>query len=113
MTMRVRAFLMLVAGLAAMGLASCGHYTCGAGFGSSTCTSSGPPSIGGGGGSTASGTVYTYLLAETGASDGMAADSLSLSANSFAEVESFSAPPLPAGLPLDGGTVVVNLTNQK
>jgi 6-phosphogluconolactonase (cycloisomerase 2 family) len=113
MTMRVRWFLMLVAGLAVMGLAGCGHYTCGAGFGSSSCTSSGPPSLGGGGGNGASGTVFAYLLAETGAADGMAADTLSLSANSFTEASSFVAPPLPLGLPLDGGTVVVNLTNQK
>jgi DNA-binding beta-propeller fold protein YncE len=113
MTMRVRGFLMLVAGLAVMGLASCGHYTCGAGFGSSTCTSSGPPSLGGGGGNGASGTVFAYLLAEVGASDGMAADTLSLSANTFAEASGFVAPPLPLGLPLDGGTVVVNLTSQK
>ena len=113
MTMRVRGFLMLVAGLAVIGLASCGHYTCGAGFGSSTCTSSGPPSLGGGGGNGASGTVFAYLLAETGASDGMAADTLSLSANTFQEASAFVAPPLPLGLPLDGGTVVVNLTSQK
>ena len=43
MTMRVRAGLMLMAALAMMGLASCGHYICseGANFGASTCTSSG------------------------------------------------------------------------
>jgi len=111
MTMRVRGFLMLVA-LATMGLASCGHYTCGTGFGSSTCTSNGPPSLGGGGNG-ASGTVFAYLLAEVGASDGMAADTLSLSANTFQEASAFVAPPLPLGLPLDGGTVVVNLGNQK
>jgi len=102
---------MLVA-LATMGLASCGHYTCGTGFGSSTCTSNGPPSLGGGGNG-ASGTVFAYLLAEVGASDGMAADTLSLSANTFQEASAFVAPPLPLGLPLDGGTVVVNLGNQK
>jgi DNA-binding beta-propeller fold protein YncE len=112
MTMRVRGVLMLVAGLAVMGLASCGHYTCGAGFGSSTCTSNGPPSLGGGGNG-ASGTVFAYLLSEVGASDGMAADTLSLSANTWVVSPSFNAPPLPLGLPLDGGTVVVNLANQK
>jgi hypothetical protein len=112
MTMRVRGFLLLVAGLAMMGLAGCGHYTCGAGFGSSTCTSSGPPSIGGGGNG-ASGTVYAYLLSEVGASDGMAADTLSLSANSWAEANSFAAPSLPLTTTLDGGTVVVNLATQK
>lgn len=113
MTMRVRAFLMLVAGLAVMGLASCGHYTCGAGFGSSTCTASGPPSLGGGGGNGASGTVYAYLLFEVGSSDGMAADTLSLSANTWLEASGFVAPPLPSLTYLDGGTAVVNLPNQK
>jgi len=48
MTMRLRGVLMLLAGLAVMGLASCGHYTCGAGFGVSTCTPSGS-GLGGGG----------------------------------------------------------------
>ncbi len=112
MTMRVRGVLLLVAGLAVMGLASCGHYTCSAGFGSSTCTSSGPPSLGGGGNG-ASGTVFAYLLSEVGASDGMAADTLSLSANTFAEATAFVAPPLPLGVPRDGGTVVVSLASQK
>src|SRR5579863_9776321 len=108
MTMRVRASFMLMVALALMGLASCGHYVCsqGANFGASTCT-------GGGGGLNGSGTVYAYLLSETGASDGMAADTLDLSANTFQEASSFVAPTLPAGLVADGGTVVVNLPGQK
>ncbi len=41
MAMKVRALLSSVVVLAAMGLASCGHYTCGTTFGNSSCTSSG------------------------------------------------------------------------
>jgi 6-phosphogluconolactonase len=38
MKKRVQVILMLIVALAVMGLASCGHYVCGANFGSSTCT---------------------------------------------------------------------------
>jgi 6-phosphogluconolactonase (cycloisomerase 2 family) len=102
---------MLTVTLATMGLANCGHYVCtgGATFGSATCNSTGN----GGGGLNGTGTVYAYLLAEVGASDGMAADVLDLSANTFLDVNSFTAPPLPSQTILDGGTVVVNLTSQK
>jgi 6-phosphogluconolactonase (cycloisomerase 2 family) len=112
MTNRVRAGLILTVALAMTGLAGCGHYICseGATFGSSSCTSSGS---GGGGGLNGTGTVYAYLLSEVGASDGMAADTLDLSANTFQEASSFVAPPLPSTLAADGGTVVVNLTSQK
>jgi hypothetical protein len=58
MTMRVRAALMLVIALAMMGLASCGHYVCGANFGNSTCAA-GPVSLSGGnGGNTAAAFVF-------------------------------------------------------
>lgn len=112
MTNPVRAGLMITVALAMMGLASCGHYICtgGANFGSSTCDAS---TSGGGGGLNGTGTVYAYLLFEVGASDGMAADALSLSANTWLEEESFIPPSLPSTVSLDGGTVVVNLTGQK
>ncbi len=108
--MRVRAGLMLVAAVALMGLVGCGHYICskGANFGSSTCTTTG-----GGGGLNGNGIVYEYLLSEVGASDGMAADILDLSTNSFQEATGFTAPPLPSTIVPDGGTVVVNLSGQK
>ena len=110
MTMQVRVGWMLIVGLALMGLASCDHYVCtsGATFGSSACTTTG-----GGGGLNGTGTVYAYLLAEVGSSDGMAADTLDLSANTFQEASAFTAPPLPSTLAQDGGTVVVNLPSQK
>jgi hypothetical protein len=66
MTIRVRSGLMLIAALATLGLASCGHYTCGASFGSSTCTG-GPPSLsGGGGGSAAAAFVFVANGSATG-----------------------------------------------
>ena len=57
MTMRVRTGLVLIVALAAMGLASCGHYVCGANFGNSTCAA-GPPSLGGGG---STGTAFAFV----------------------------------------------------
>ena len=104
---------MLTVALAMMGLAGCGHYTCtgGANFGNSTCTTS-EGGGGGGGGLNSTGTVYAYLLFDVGSSDGMAADTLSLSANTWQVDNSFVAPPLPSRAYLDGGTVVVNLPGQ-
>jgi hypothetical protein len=58
MTKRVQVVLMLIVALAMMGLASCGHYTCGANFGNSTCAA-GPLSLSGNGqGSTAAAFVF-------------------------------------------------------
>ena len=53
MTMRMRTGLMLIVALAMMGLASCGHYVCGANFGNSTCAQGTVSLTGSGGGSTA------------------------------------------------------------
>jgi len=60
MTMRVRTGLMLIAALAMMGLASCGHYTCGATFGSSTCAA-GPLGLGGGGGTGSADAAFVFV----------------------------------------------------
>ena len=112
MKMQIRAGLTVAALTLVMGLAGCGHYTCtgGANFGSSTCDSS---TGGGGGGLNSTGTVYTYLLFDVDPADGMAADSLSLSTNSWQEQESWLPPALPSTPALDGGTVMVNLSGQK
>ena len=69
MTMRVRTALMVIIALAIMGLASCGHYTCGANFGSSTC-SAGPPGLSGGGGTGSAAAAFVFVL------DGTASGSL-------------------------------------
>jgi hypothetical protein len=87
---------MLVAGLAVMGLASCGHYICGAGFGSSTCTSSGGGP--GGGGTTGSATAAFVFVADatgtgtTGTIDGY---TLNTTASTLAATPSYTAPATP------------------
>jgi hypothetical protein len=62
MAMKVRVLLSSVVLLATLWLASCGHYTCGATFGSSTCTSSGG-GLGQGGGT---GAAASYAFVDTG-----------------------------------------------
>ena len=59
MAMKVRVILSSVLVLAAMSLASCGHYTCGATFGSSTCTPAGGGVSQGGG--TTTGDAFVYV----------------------------------------------------
>lgn len=62
MKMQVRAILILIATLATMGLAGCGHYNCqsGATFGSSTCSSSGS-GLGGGGGNGNAADAFVFV----------------------------------------------------
>jgi hypothetical protein len=91
MTMRVRGVLMLVVGLAAMGLASCGHYTCGAGFGISTCTSTGSGL--GGGGTTSSATAFAYDIVQTGTVNGI---EFSSTGATLANISGFTAPTVPS-----------------
>src|SRR5580704_17214425 len=89
MTMRVRTILMLMAALAMMGLAGCGHYTCGAEFGASTCsTSTTPP-----GGSTTA--AFVYAVDPAGTIDGL---TLNTSAGTFTTTPSYIGP---TGLPED------------
>lgn len=64
MTMRVRTGLLLTLALAMMGLASCGHYVCGANFGNSTCAAGQVSLTGGSGGSTAA--AFAFILNGSG-----------------------------------------------
>jgi 6-phosphogluconolactonase len=88
MTMRVRVLLVLIVALA-MATVGCGHYTCGATFGSSSCT----PSGGGlGGGTTGAGAVaYPFVVNTTGTIDGY-----TLTQSTFQQTSNFSAPITPA-----------------
>jgi 6-phosphogluconolactonase (cycloisomerase 2 family) len=97
MTKRVRGLLVLVAGLAVIGLASCGHYTCGATFGNSSCTPSGS-GLGGGGGTLNAAAFDFYLNA--GALDAAYVDT---SAN-FTLIPNFVSPSVGTGS--FGGMVV-------
>jgi hypothetical protein len=98
MTMRVRVVLMLVAGLAVMGLASCGHYNCasGANFGSSSCTAPGGGLGGGGGGGSATASFVFVADATgngtTGTIDGY---TLNTTASTFGPTPSYAAPATP------------------
>jgi hypothetical protein len=91
MTMRVRAVLMLMATVAMIGLASCGHYTCSATFGSSTCTA-GPVSISQGA-SGGSASAYVFAVDEAGTIDGYTENT---EAGTFAATASYTAPTIPA-----------------
>jgi 6-phosphogluconolactonase len=92
MTMRVRAFSMLLVALAIMGLASCDHYVCGSGalFGASTCTA-GTPSLGSG--STGSSTsAFAFAVDEAGTIDGY---TLNTTANTFEATSGYTGPTIP------------------
>ena len=102
---------MLVAGLAAIGLSSCGHYTCGTGFGSSTCTSSGPPSLGGGGGGGSATAAFVFVAdaAGTGTTGTIDGYTLNTTASTFGATPSYAAPATPlndSGVGLDRKSVV-------
>jgi hypothetical protein len=101
MTMRVRTgLLMLIAALAMMGLASCGHYTCGANFGVSTCASGTVSLSGGGGGSTAA--AFVYLINGSGSPGSMISYTLNTNAipPTLTATSSYIAPATP---PIDAG----------
>ena len=63
--MKVRALVSSVVLLTAICLVSCGHYTCGTTFGSSTCTPSGTGVSGGGGGGNGAAVCTAYVRGST------------------------------------------------
>lgn len=98
MTMRVRGVLMLVAGLAVMGLASCGHYNCssGATFGNSSCTASGGGlGSSGGGGSATAAFVFVADATGTGTTGTIDGYTLNTTASTFGATPSYTAPATP------------------
>jgi len=100
MTKQVRGLLVLVAGLAVVGLASCGHYTCSATFGASSCTPSGSGL--GGGSTTGSPAAFVYFADDN---NGDINAALLDTAANFNEITGFTEPTFPAAI--DGGMVVV------
>jgi hypothetical protein len=99
MTMRVRTLLMLMAALAMMGLAGCGHYTCSAGFGASTCTGTTPP----GGGTNV---AFAYAVDTSQVTvDGFGLDT---TAATFSTISGYTAPPIPDSEPGFGMVIAQN-----
>jgi hypothetical protein len=98
MVIKVRALLVAVLLPMTIWLAGCGHYTCQAGFGDTTCGSGGSTSLNQGNGSnTASAFVYAVDQGQTGASNGtIDGYELISSSSSFAPISTYTAPTIPA-----------------
>jgi 6-phosphogluconolactonase (cycloisomerase 2 family) len=102
MAMRVRLLLSSVVLLSAMWLISCGHYTCGATFGNSSCTAAGG-GLNQGGGNNISVTAYVYFVDH----GGIAVEGLNVAnSQTFHPIGNFVSPPGFAGG--EGGMAVVN-----
>ncbi len=99
MTTKVRTLLTLTITLVTMGLSGCGHYTCGATFGNSTCTPSGG-GLGGGGGNTSGNAAYVYYVG-TGLVGGLQLDS----SQTLTAIPNFVSPTLPLSYTVSGITV--------
>jgi 6-phosphogluconolactonase len=94
MNTRVRVLFTLVAVLATLGLGACGHYTCGATFGASSCTSSGGGINGGGGGATisaGSATALVYFM------NGSSIQGAGIGGSTFAPLTGYTAPTISTG----------------
>ncbi len=92
MNTRVRVLFSLVAVLATLGLGACGHYTCKATFGASTCTPAGGgvgSGSGGGGGATisaANATALVYYMS------GSSIKGAGIGGSTFAPLTGYTAP---------------------
>jgi 6-phosphogluconolactonase (cycloisomerase 2 family) len=85
---------------------SCGHYTCGATFGNSNCSSSGG-GIGGGGGNNNAQQALRYAMDSS--AGGLGLEGLNInSSGTFAPVPGFVSPSLPIAPVGIGGMVIVN-----
>ncbi|MFZ0733441.1 MAG: hypothetical protein WAM79_14025 [Candidatus Sulfotelmatobacter sp.] len=91
MTLKARLLLSLMAVGVTMSLSGCGHYTCGATFGNSTCTSSGG-GINQGGGGTTSDTAFAFAVDTAGTIDGYTLDATN---STFGTTANYSAPAIP------------------
>jgi hypothetical protein len=105
MTTKFRVLLILMVGLATLGMASCGHYTCGLTFGNSTCGAGGTGITSSGGTTTGSGAAFVYFVDVK--DGGMALEILDMvSPTSFTDISNFVPPTLPSGPKGTGGVVV-------
>src|SRR5258708_2032136 len=104
MAMKVRVLLSSVLVLAAISLASCGHYTCGATFGNSTCTPGSGGVTQGGGGTGVSQTAFVYYMDDSAGE--MAAEGLDVAnSQAFLPLSGFVSPTLAKAT--DGGIAIV------
>lgn len=106
MGLKVRALLSMAVVLLTMSFLGCGHYTCGATFGNSTCTASGGGISSGGGGTGSNLVAYGYFtdFAIGGPSAGIAEIELNQSAGTLNGISSFTPPVIP---PYPTGIVIV------
>jgi 6-phosphogluconolactonase (cycloisomerase 2 family) len=89
MNTRVRIVLSLVAVLGTLGLGACGHYTCHATFGASTCTPAGGGITGGGGAGTISAgnaSALVYFMS------GSSVEGAGIGGSTFAPLTGYTAP---------------------
>ena len=97
MNTRVRVLFSLVAVMATLGLGACGHYTCKATFGASTCTPAGGgvgSGSGGGGGATisaANATALVYFMS------GSSIHGAGIGGSTFAPLTGYTAPSVSTG----------------
>ncbi len=107
MTMKVRALFVAAVLATTIWLAGCGHYTCKAGFGDTTCSSSGNGLTQGGNGATQRAFVYTV----DDAHGQLAAVGLDVNNSlTFEPVSDFVPPPVFPNDDIDGGLVIVKKT---
>jgi 6-phosphogluconolactonase len=94
MNTRVRVLFSLVAMMATLGLGACGHYTCKATFGASTCTPAGGGITGGGGGATISaGSASALVFFMSGSS----IQGAGIGGSTFAPLTGYTAPTASTG----------------
>jgi hypothetical protein len=98
MTKRVQVVLMLTVALAMMGLASCGHYICGANFGNSTCTP-GTVGITGNNGGSASAAFVFLAQATSGSAGRIDGYTLNTTNSTLLPTSPYTAPTTPTGDP--------------
>lgn len=94
MNTRVRVLFTLVAVLATLGLGACGHYTCKATFGASTCTPTGGGITGGGGSGTisaGSASALVYFMS------GTSIQGAGIGGSTFAPLTGYTAPATTTG----------------